>query len=125
MESIKENNKMIAEFMGGKLEIQQHEVMNGSYANWPKEYFPVDYMSFDGSNVRLSYLVYERNWNLLMPVVEKIESLDYSVNICSTECDITNVSKVGWKIESGESFSKIEGVFRAVNKFINWYNKNK
>lgn len=75
-------------------------------------------------------LNYYKDWNLLMPVVEKIESLEVAVNnyvlvtIGSSSCcwiedrngNVLDIYK--------ENYSKIICVYLAVVEFIKWYNKN-
>lgn len=95
-----------------------------------------------------SYLNYHQNWNWLMAVVEKIESL----NIRNNNYDFLKVKFLGDHVEifcfatyRGTSFywkkwyslsgtfnshvnqtdTKIEAVWLAVVEFIKWYNKNK
>ena len=65
-------------------------------------------------------LEYDKSWDWLMPVVEKIESLGYS----------TRILDVGMGIEGKiiiERFgkTKIEGTYNTVISFIKLYNLNK
>lgn len=56
---------------------------------------------------------YAIDWNGLMPVVEKIKPLAYTIDIDST----------AWRRVSGHSiFAKIEDVYNSVVEFIKWYN---
>lgn len=77
-------------------------------------------------------LSFDSDWNLLMPVVEKIEGLNngksFSFYIVKNECDIAFASK--WD-EKGNEFdapyfiqkkeSKIQSTWLAVVEFILWY----
>lgn len=77
---------------------------------------------------------YSSDWNLLMPVVEKIESLGHQIVIVGGDsvwgnyCNImTNISLVEASLENpskfvGKSDSKHESVFSAVVQFIKWLN---
>lgn len=76
------------------------------------------------------------DWNELMPVVEKIESLKFEVDICKDSClimnDLTGVSEPITNINlpynkrfeyqaSGTKDSKIECTYWAIIAFIKWY----
>jgi hypothetical protein len=65
---------------------------------------------------------YESDWNMLMSVVEKIESLGNNVGIWDKDCMINNGSKD--EIDC-QSTSKIKAVYEAVIEFIKLYNENK
>lgn len=107
-----ENNKLIAEFMGYK-------------NNTPsKDFFqhPTDKNRFD----RIEYLKYDTDWNWLMEVVEKIESLSYQgYNIYVDISEKTLIQSFESNIEISEVFggSKIENTYKACVEFIKWYNK--
>lgn len=66
---------------------------------------------------------YHSSWDWLMPVVEKIEDLGYSVFIQNDVCWI-KVGRAGMKMplisELGEN--KISATFAAITQFIQWYN---
>ena len=54
-------------------------------------------------------------WNDLMPLVQKIKPLAYTVDIDS----------IAWRRLSGLGiFSSIESVYQAVIEFIKWYQKS-
>lgn len=133
-----ENNKLIAEFMGGKI------------TNEPDPFWPDDgtknkwYASFEpGNNPRKSSksgtkrqlwdLDYHTSWDWLMPVVEKIEKIpDTWVRIYGDEkyfeCEIddanyTNADGTGSRFHI-RGKTKIDAVYQAVLEFINWYNSN-
>lgn len=71
---------------------------------------------------------YHNDWNSLMEVVEKIESLNYS-----TEFNFIPNYGHGLKIFSGGAEviklkfypTKIEAMYKAIIDFIKWYNKTK
>jgi hypothetical protein len=77
---------------------------------------------------------YNSSWDLLMPVVEKIESIkdDYhgrfQVFINSNQCIIQSINifkkrKNDYYFNEYTLGSKIESTYMAVVKFIEWYNK--
>lgn len=58
------------------------------------------------------------DWNSLMPVVEKIESLGFSFYIVCKGCFLND------KPPSTFGETKFQAVYTKVVEFINWYNKN-
>ena len=69
---------------------------------------------------------YEKSWDWLMPVVERIDSrtpYDPRVTIEHNWCSI-KVPDGRFDIEIIGS-SRIEATYKAVVEFIKWYNKNK
>lgn len=76
-------------------------------------------------------LCYDSMWSELMPVVEKIESIkthteqsygDYYVTIFQCSCHIHKL--IGRPIAESQGENKIQAVFEAVTKFIQWFNAN-
>lgn len=71
-------------------------------------------------------LQYHYSWNMLMPVVEKIESIEIKkgcnpvVTIETGYCVISNNGEE--PIVENQIENKIESVWQAVINFINWYN---
>jgi len=111
---MKENNRLIANFMGWD------ESMSGHY--------PVDYNTPKGPYVGDKPLeMYHKSWDWLIPVVEKIENLeDYRFDITIRQETITILDKNNNKeiyCFFGEGESKLEIVYGAVIEFIQWYNK--
>ena len=109
-----EKNKIIAEFMGYK-------------KNTPsKDFFqhPTEKNRYD----RIEFLSYNSNWNWLMEVVEKIESLlpdDSFVTIEHKSCWIPIYDdEQPFGIECREETKK-QAVYNACIEFIKWYNENK
>jgi len=104
-EKILENNKLIAEFMGRKLHTDG--------ISW-----------FDG-NFKVSKY---KDWNSLMPVVEKIDTLGYDTVISRISINISKILDRDNPIISivcGNISKKKEIVHKAVVEFIKWYNENK
>jgi hypothetical protein len=69
---------------------------------------------------------YSTSWEWLMPVVEKIESMGGDVTIHFASCDI-NYKKGEFVIltHATEGDKKRLATWKAVVKFIKWYNENK
>ncbi len=104
-----EGNKLIAEFMGYEDFKQTGAVMKDAS------------MKF--------VLCYDSVWSEMMPVVEKIEEIktndwqnygDFYVTIQHCNCRIHKLHSR--PVAEGDGDTKIEGVFEAVVKFIQWYN---
>ena len=118
---MEENNKIIAEFINITFDVNRHK---------PYE---------DVNGWRYEDLKFHSDWNWLMKVVEKIENTkikDYSISTDITD-DKTfiNVWHYGdggkWSIlisnlnEEYKDFNKTQRTYKAVVKFINFYNKQK
>jgi hypothetical protein len=67
--------------------------------------------------------MYDRDWNWLMPVVEKIESINYKVVIQNNSCSIEMIILDDIFCQSENS--KIEAVYKACVELIKWYNRQK
>ena len=105
-----ENNKIIAKFMGATL-TKDLQIM-----------YPV----YEGDSSYVKDLKYHLDWNWLMEVVEKIESLGYKVDISKWEnSQYCGIYLNGKKISGNETNTKIEAVYNACLEFIKWYNENK
>ena len=66
-----------------------------------------------------------KDWESIMKVVEKIESLGYSVNISSSMVYINgDNSRIVSPLNIGFKITKIEAVYNACVEFIKWYNEN-
>ena len=101
-----ENNKLIAEFLG--------YIDNGC----SEDGFLIHQIT--NYDVEISSLKYHEDWNWLMEVVEKIESLGYRIEIVKHICRIYLSNKE--TIIISENTPKIEAVYNAVVEFIKWYN---
>ena len=104
-----ENNKIIAEFMWWK-EQEEDFMFN------PKT----------SGSIYIKSLLFHKDWNWLMEVVEKIESLGNYINITGTYTSIGAIEQKNrlFFIEKDSLNNKIEAVYKAVVEFIKWYNKN-
>ena len=117
MDNIIENNKLIAEFLG---EIKQpFEFPQFGYINimgdWKDTFFD-------------DQLKFHKDWNWLMEVVEKIESLSkegetymFSITKFSARVTYKGSRIVDLPIDN----TKIEAVYNACVEFIKWYNEQK
>jgi len=109
------DNELIAEFLGCKGTISnlpQFGYMTTS-GDWKDEFTPNE-------------LKFHKNWNWLMEVVEKIEGLNYSLEINKQEeldyqCLITQKNNI---IIQKFNQIKIQAVYQAVVEFINQFKNN-
>lgn len=67
------------------------------------------------------WLWYASDWNLLMPVVEKIESFEYDVEIGTAYIRIARSDDSGFGLDAWFCAPKIEEVFNACVEFAKWY----
>ena len=116
--SIKENNKLIAEFMG-----------------WEQRYENT-YIDLEGKGVRVSSMCFDTSWNELMPVIKKINELiledGYGFK-CEIKPFIHDNNKLHLWVysEHPEDFSNDgcevwwhgDTPYKSVIQFIKWYNK--
>ena len=123
---MKENNKMIAEFMGLIIRDKEGNLPTCSLQHklfvreeWDKLYLASPY-SPNGPD-------YHKEWNWLMPVVEKIESL----SIVSFEKNLQEEGDYQCLFTKGNDIlichyadTSVEATYKAVVEFINQYNKN-
>jgi len=118
MENI-ENNKIIAEFMGGlkdgesRLSLQKNEI-----------WLPIHGVCHLGNSGKV--LKYHSSWDWLMEVVEKIEGVlpdDSVITIQYKDCNIP-VNEGEFDIYINAT-TKIEAVYNACLEFIKWYNQQK
>lgn len=99
-----EDNKLIAEFMG--------------YTHQSDSAFK------DENGFWNDFEVFE-TWDWLMPVVEKIEGLDYFCMINRWTSVYTGSDGDRIQITTVEGKSKLQNTLEAVVKFIKWYNANR
>jgi hypothetical protein len=115
MNNTTENNRLMAEFMGLETGKQL------GYDRWVNDWF-------DNRGVingqRNEKLLFDSDWNWLMEVVDKIESMDFLLNIRQGHVSIVNNSgKTPFYTESDiVEESKIESVYNTCVEFIKWYN---
>lgn len=118
-----ENKRLIYKFMGWKIHVDEYPI--------ELYYFPND--NTGKYNVRCettSIFTLYNDYNSIMAVVEKIESLDiiseFVIGYCNVYKEHTCNIIAAYKIISTSSIiSKLEVLYKAVIEFINWYNQNK
>lgn len=133
MESIIENNKLIAEFMGA--------VAIGAYENkeqgtthimeYPKTEKGIKYAPTNCLNHSTGAMHYHDDWNWLMGVINRIEDISddlgqsrFNVQIEQCFCCILD-QKTSEDICELDGDTKIEVTYNAVIEFIKFWNKNK
>ena len=105
MDTIK-TNKEIAKFLG-----LTHKATKGGFM-------------IKGIVVKYEKLNFHNDWNSLMEVVEKIESLGYKINNFSINNYIyIGKDDVASVIINEPNLTKKEAFYQAVVKFVNWYNE--
>lgn len=131
------DNELIARFMG----VKEEQGFYDSYGKDDPYWFTSNkiYRTYSRSLPDLSFDDFVENsryhieWDWLMPVVEKIESLGYLTSIYALDIDgnkrrhdvlLNDFSGDQIKKCYGYSYnSKIEAVYKAVVEFIKWYNE--
>lgn len=128
-----EGNKMIAVFMGAIpckdwLDIDGYEHKDWYHTQWSNRLQE----NLELYSYRYSQLEYHSSWDWLMPVVEKIESLDKLggiVTIQQGQCKITSrmlgdnsvyANKSNYMLMGAKG--KLFSTYEAVVEFIKWYN---
>ena len=149
---MEENNKIIAEFMNFPKITNVRDSESGKYYDyWLPNNFNLileQEIQIESNNgwglvhqdcVFVRDLIFHSDWNWLMEVVEKIENIkikDYSISTDITDNKtFINVWHYGdggkWSIlisnlnEEYKDFNKMQRTYKAVVKFINFYNKQK
>jgi len=112
--STTQNNRLIAKFMG-----LPTETFNSGILNY----------GFDEGWYELEELSFHTDWNWLMPVVDKIESLvfdetnSFNVTIGATSyCVIQDSNGECYDMAYDGQRTKLLCVYQAVVEFIKWYN---
>lgn len=113
-----DGNKLIMIFMGGLV---------GSSTKYPTGEYVIHSIHLNEKQVNdfENQVRYHTSFDWIMPVVEKIESLGYTVIIhhgsCYIQCNQTNRI-----INTAEKFeTKIASIWQAITSFIQYYNSLK
>lgn len=134
MKTITEKNKDIAKFMGGRIvRTEKYEMPHGSRSEGEIEHWEFDKYSLSRDEyARIGIFKYNRDWNDLMEVVEKIESMGYIVSNDQSDTTIlsmpedediaTSIIRV---FGTPKNMKKIESVFEAVHQFVEYKNSQK
>jgi hypothetical protein len=110
-EEIFDNNKIIAKFMGYGYK---------QYGGWGYHYYNQETGDIWKNDAQLKY---HSSWDWLMPVVEKIESVDFIVSMRQSSITIcNNICKTPYFQSHEVSNTKIESTYKAVIAFVKWYN---
>ena len=129
--NITEANKAIAKFMGGRIvRTEDYEMPHGSHSEGTIEHWEFDnYSQSRDEYARIGIFRYDRDWNDLMEVVQKIESMGYIVS--NDLSDTTILENKGYAMAfikvfgTVQGMSKIHSIHSAVTQFVNHYNKTK
>jgi hypothetical protein len=123
MKTIKEQNKLIAEFMG---------FTNEKNLGWYDNDMLLSQIVYDLNDGNcFDELLFDKSWDWLMPVVEKINSIviDEVGTRVTMRSNATLIERVGeerWEagpIITGEGM--LINTYKAVIEFIKWYNETK
>ena len=116
-QSIIENNKLIAEFMGLQITADQKayfiELGDSKYFNTNK--------GITQNAMLINRLRYNSSWDWLMTIVENIESLNHWVEIYGVGCYVKPKTTEGY-LKAFNASTKIECVYNACIDFIKWFN---
>src|SRR5690606_37574273 len=114
---MKTDNELIAEFMG----FTCCDTGQDRFWNPPSQ----PQATINDWEYHTNHLDYFRtSWDWLMPVVEKIESLGYTVEIASSDYQIRKTGDTeAFIFHYGPDRPKIKAVYEAVVEFIKWYNQ--
>lgn len=122
-ETIVNGNRLIAEFMGAVVNPKWQDETTYTYTIAPSESSSYHWTP--------DTMRYHESWEWLMPVVEKIESLE-KVDYTILYAEHKNIYQfeINLKYDTDSTFNvitenKIESIYTCVVEFIEWYNKNK
>jgi hypothetical protein len=114
-----ENNKIIAQFMGLAPRLVSPDVY---------EYSDSPFISIREDNPEkvmegiVKYAKYNTDWNWLMPVVERIESMGFCFDIMNKACSISRSNEMIVDLNGNDFDKKIDSVYFACVDFLEWYN---
>jgi hypothetical protein len=118
-----ENNKLLAEFMGGLF-----NKYSNKYGIGNAEYITIGKLNNVVKAINhydVVELKYHSDWNWLMEVVEKIEDLGIDVHINTCVCRIVDVGEDRFEdIECFVNDDKKQAVYNACVEFVKWYNNS-
>jgi hypothetical protein len=132
-----QNNKIIAEFMGCTNFKMYNDSFTFDHPNKTKWEWSNRFKdNIETNNFSSSSSFYDNDWNWLMEVVEKIESLEFypknstcigfdsfGVEINKNRCDITRYGDFTSHLLQSNGNTRMETVYNAVLDFIKWYNE--
>jgi hypothetical protein len=118
------DNKLIAEFLGGKLSSDEYRVSMPVFDNETRLHNVKGTPKTSDKNIYVSRYVadlkYHKDWSELMAVVEKIENLGYEVIIAESKCKIrANTDHYNEVISNIDlTGSKLDATYKAVVEFV-------
>ena len=117
--SIKENNKLIAEFMGWEVGLHSGREVEHCVQGQLETYKKVV-----GGSLSFQNMKYHKSWDWLMPVIEKIKyELYYNDDSPIFEEDFEEVSVCSSLIQQTILECEVDDLYKLVVQFIKWYNK--
>lgn len=104
-QEITDGNRLISQFMGSTIKINQEDVKD----------IPLAFLKLEDMKFHLA-------WKWLMPVVINIEEdLGYSITIENRTCRVTVDDDTSFEAAAD---TKLEAVWKAVVEFLKWNKKN-
>ncbi|NGP76833.1 hypothetical protein G3570_09330 [Balneolaceae bacterium YR4-1] len=104
-QEITDGNRLISQFMGSTIKINQDDVKD----------IPLAFLKLEDMKFHVA-------WKWLMPVVIKIEDdLGYSITIKNKTCRVTVDEDTAFE---SEEQTKMEAVWKAVVQFLEWNKEN-
>lgn len=97
----------------------------GRFDQWGRSMFKLPTKNFDFIYIAVEDMLYQDDWNWIMAVVEKIESIGFRVMILKSVCDICPEVWDSQNIVESTGINKTDATFQAVVEFIKWWNENK
>lgn len=121
-----EGNKLIAIFMGGRYVYKENV---GTQVYNKQDRHRIYGLKQINTYHMVRNLEYHSSWDWLMPVVEEIESLGWTVVIEKGLCHIFSdktpyIDDEFANKSNGNITPKIELAYKTAVEFITWYNKN-
>ena len=124
-------NESIAKFMGGRIFTGKDYFDNDcQMVSFSKESNPPNQLS---TCHFIEHLDYHKEFNWIMQVVERIETIDggeYNTKLSSLQqwfsihqSNNDKIADSSWGDELGEPSTKLEAIWTAVVEFVEWYNK--
>jgi hypothetical protein len=104
------NNEIIAQFLNLK----------------PCKIGKLEGFILDGSKLLPEELDFDCSWDMIMPVVEKIENIGHAIEICQNDVTIfehDSKNSLNELLHFNSVQSKLDAVYNAVLAFTNWHNQ--
>ena len=105
--------RLLAEFMGGVYKISPVTLKDD------KDFIWIGNNRYSFSEKFLHHPIqYATSYEWIMPVVERIEGMGYSVTIEGNTCEIYWLN---WSTSASNPSSKLTAIFKACVAFVEWY----